>query len=238
MRNTLILGILGVVIVGGISTVLIFNKNEGDLSLPPVSPVSTTDNSSATESTNENSTTPPTPTTKPQGNTVSDGGVKVTFSGSLEFDTAIANARQASINRNYAAALEFYIEALSYKKSDIVYADMYTLQLLLNEPVKAKQAVKTAIELKPDYTEYWIWLLTLEREKFNLPFADLKAIYDEGYSKSYDKTRVNLVTHFARIAGDMGMYKEAIAYWQLSVTLNPDNVRAYEEEIKLLETKL
>lgn len=237
MNKLVIAGIVGAIAIFT-SITIFFNKNEADLALPPVPPVSTTDKSSTTESTNENPTIPSTPKTNSQENTVSDGGIHVTFSDSTKFDTAIANARQAQANKNYSAALAFYIEALGYKKSDVVYADLYTLQLLLNDPTKAKQAVMTAIELKPDYTEYWNWLLILKKEKFNANFAELKAIYDDGYSKANPDTKVNLVTYFARIAGDMAMHKEAIAYWQLAVTLNPDNVNAYEAEIKSLEAKL
>ncbi len=234
MKNIPILvGVASIAVIGIFTFSYI--KNEAPEIAPQ--PIVDGDSNPKVETSPTPSPTPAVPQSTSQKITDESGTIQLTLANQDKFNTALSNARKAQLNKNYALALAFYIEALEYKKSDIVYADLYTLQLLLNDSIKARQAIMTAIELKPDYTEYWKWLLSLEKERFNMPFADLKKIYDEGYAKSLSATKVNLVTHFARMADNMGIYKESIAYWELAVTLNPGNASAYEAEIESIKKK-
>ncbi|OGI88400.1 hypothetical protein A2995_00880 [Candidatus Nomurabacteria bacterium RIFCSPLOWO2_01_FULL_33_24] len=153
------------------------------------------------------------------------------------FSFAMNNASKAFGKGEYDQAISYYNEALSQgsSKEDIVYAGLSTVYTAQNNIEQARIAIDKAIKFNPLYTEYWIWKLGLLDEKANLSFADLKRIYEEGLEKCDSRTKINLVTSFARLAENNEENDEAISAWEDAKEIYPLNKAIYQEEIDRLE---
>lgn len=156
------------------------------------------------------------------------------FADKEKFNTAMTNGSNAFVKGEYQKSLDFYEEALGYKKSDTVYAHFFTVYGAQNNIDKARIAIDTAISLNPSYTDYWIWKITFLDEKTSVSFLDLKKVYQEGFLKADIKTKVNLVTSFARVAENNYQKSEAIELWQKAIELQPENKTVYQAEIDRL----
>lgn len=154
-----------------------------------------------------------------------------------KFNLALSNGSDAYIKKDYEKAIMYYEEALSYRDSDLVYIRLFNVYNDQNDIEKAQTAIETAIRLNPGYTDYWNIKLNLLFYKKSESFSNLQNIYNEALTKVNPLTKIDLVTNFARIADNMGMYDESIVYWQLAIELNPSNQSAYKEEIESIKAK-
>lgn len=169
--------------------------------------------------------------------TEKDESTQINTSGGTnneDFNTYITKARTEFVNKNYSESLSNYNNALSIMKSDVVYAGMYTVYTAENNWTEALTVLNKAIELKPSFTDYWIWKIGLLNEKMNTSFPDLKKIYDQAIIKVDNKTKINLITYFANVAEDSGEKEIAIDLWKEAQSIFPDNSFAYQKEIDRL----
>ncbi len=155
-----------------------------------------------------------------------------------KFNGAMLRAQTSFQKKEYARAISFYKEALIYKKSDVVYAGLYTVYSAQLDLIKAQDAIAAAIKLQPSYTDYWNWKIDLLDEKTIMSYQNLKTIYSEALSKVDSRTKINLVTHFARIAENNNEKDEAIALWKYAIEIYPSNSTIYQSEIDRLEQVL
>ena len=155
-----------------------------------------------------------------------------------KWNTAMTNARTAFGKGEYDASIAYYNEALSYYKTDTGYSGLFVVYSVQNNIDKAKIAIDFAIKLNPLVTEYWNSKLTFLDEKTAVSFADLKRIYEEGLIKVDVRTKINLVTSFARIAENNKENTEAIALWGYAKTVYPANASVYQQEIDRLKASL
>ena len=151
-----------------------------------------------------------------------------------KFNTLLANGTKAFSSKNYAEALKNYNEALTLSDADVVYIRLHSVYSAQGNNVKALEMLNTAIAKNPAYTDYWITKLTFLDEKTESSFADLQAVYKEGLTKVDSRTKINLVTAFARIAESAGNYAEAISLFEYAKTVYPQNVKVYQAEIDRL----
>ena len=152
-----------------------------------------------------------------------------------KFNTAMMHARDAFQKKEYGQAISFYKQALVYKKSDVVHAGLYTVYIAQSDWIKAQTALDAAIQLQPSYTDYWNWKIDLLDEKTNASYQDLKNIYVDALLKVDPKTKINLITHFARIAENNNEKNEAINLWRYAIDVYPSNTSIYQAEIDRLE---
>lgn len=148
-----------------------------------------------------------------------------------KFNTAMANASKAFNKAEYPKAIDYYNEALKYMKSDTVYSGLFNTYGAQGDWVKAKTAIDTAITLNPSFTDHWTSKLTMMDEKTDATFESLKKVYTEGLTKVDGKTKINLVTHFARIAEGNGEDNEAVALFTYAKEVHPANASIYDQEI-------
>jgi tetratricopeptide (TPR) repeat protein len=154
-------------------------------------------------------------------------------SNAVRFNEALQKARTAFIKQDYRTAISKYNLALTYKNSDIGYAGLFATYGAQNDWIKAQSAIDNAIKINPSYTDYWNSKLDMLDEKMGYSFTSLKEVYDEALSKVDSRTKINLVTHFARIAENNNEKEEAIKLWQYAIKLNPNNTDIYQAEIDL-----
>jgi len=152
-----------------------------------------------------------------------------------QYDQAIQHARDAFFAKNYSSALAFYEEAKTYEDSETVYAGMSDVYLAMGEIDKARTALDMAIEKNPSRTEHWRWKLMLLDERFNLSFAELNTVYEQGLQASDPNTKVNLVVVFATIATERGEKEKAIELWNYAAELYPANATVYHKEADSLK---
>lgn len=153
----------------------------------------------------------------------------------VKFNTAMANARTAFINKDYPQAIVYYNQALSYNKVDTVYAGLFTAYGAQGDWVKAQSAIDSAIKLKPTFTDYWVSKLTVLDEKTPASYQDLKNVYNEGLLKVNPETKIDLITYFATAAEKNGQISDAISLWTYAKTLYPQNSSIYQAEIDRLQ---
>jgi tetratricopeptide (TPR) repeat protein len=152
-----------------------------------------------------------------------------------KFNTAIKDARTAFGKEDYETAINKYNLALTYKNSDIAYIGLFTIYGAQNDWIKAQAAIDNAIKINPSYTDYWNSKLDMLSEKIGYSFQSLKEIYTQGLSKVDGRTKINLVTHFARIAENNNEKEEAIKLWQYAIEIYPQNKDIYQKEIDALK---
>lgn len=156
----------------------------------------------------------------------------------LKFNTAMSRAQDAFQKKDYARAISFYKEALGYKKSDVVHAGLYTVYSAQSDWIKARSALDIAIQLQPMYVDYWNWKIDLLDEKTSASYQDLKSVYTDALLKVDPKTKINLVTHFARTTENNNQKNEAINLWRYAIDIYPDNAHIYQSEIDRLQQSL
>lgn len=159
---------------------------------------------------------------------------KIQPSAKQLFDSSMAKANKSFSSGDYASALKYYKEALAYKKSDTVYARMYTIYLNQKDWTNALGSINQAITISPVLGDYWNWKILVLDEGFGKSFGELKTVYSEAITKVKSEEVINVVTKFARLAGNKGEKSEAISLWQKAIVLNPDSKEIYQKEIDLL----
>ncbi|MDQ3244777.1 MAG: hypothetical protein M3P22_00285 [bacterium] len=153
-----------------------------------------------------------------------------------KFNTAMSDAQKAFVAKQYAQAIVHYKTALTYNiKKDTVYQGLSLAYAAQGDWVSARTSIDSAITINPLFVELWTWKLTILDEKTNTSFADLKKIYQDGLTKVDPKTKINLVTSFARIAENNQQNGESIALWQYAIELYPQNTTSYQAEIDRLK---
>lgn len=166
--------------------------------------------------------------TKNQENIVTDDSKK-------NFSQAIQNAQIAFGKGEYKESVTYYKEALSFIESDRAYSGLSITYGAQKDWINARIAIDKAIELNPLFTDHWIWKIQILDDKTNTSFIELKKIYTEGLSKVDPKTKVNLVTSFARIAENNKETLEAISLWEYAIELYPTNKDIFGQEIDRLK---
>lgn len=190
------------------------NVNTGDQTLPVDNQVLPTENKS-----NENIVKP-----------VADSSVNFE-----KFNTAMKNARDSFLKRDYQKAISYYDEAKTYKNSDVVYAGYYSVYSSQGKWDLAMKALDSATKLNPVNVDYYNWKLDLLDEKTGATFEELKAFYTNALTKVDPKLKINLIVHFAVIAENNNKKAEAISLWQEAMKVYPTNKDIYQAEIDRLK---
>lgn len=154
------------------------------------------------------------------------------------FDNKMKEASAYFLKKDYSLAVVAYNQALNIKKSDYVYAGLYSSYLALKDYSNAEKTILSAIELNSKGSDYWSWYLVLLQDAMKAPRSKLDAVYNDALNKVLDNKKINIITQYARILENIGDYTGAIAQWQKAMTLNPDMKSVYQGEIDLLQNKL
>lgn len=152
------------------------------------------------------------------------------------FNIAMTKGNTAFLAKNYEDAIKFYKEALNAKDSDTAYMRLFDVYNAQNNIDEARVNLEKALQRKPSYTEYWTTKLIFLDEKTNVSYLDLKKIYEDGLLKVDPKTKVNLVTTFARVAESNKQYGEAAFYFGYAKEIYPANATEFQAEIDRLHT--
>lgn len=190
----------------------------------------TVDNSVAPVENTDTSTTP----TSSVG--TSKSAVEVVDTNKAKFNTALSNGSNAFNQKDYTKAISYFNEALGYNKSDVVYVRLFSAYSAQGNWTKALEMINQAISVNPVYTDYWIYKMVAMDEKTSATFGELKTVYNDGLNKVDPKTKINLLTNFARIAENNGEKGEAISVWTKAIEVYPQNKAIYQAEIDRLNT--
>ena len=150
------------------------------------------------------------------------------------FNSAMKSAQNAYLAKNYSEALSSYAKALTYEKSDVVYAGMYTVYSAQSQWSKAVEALDNAISLRSGFADYYKWKIGIMDEKMNASYLELVKVYNIGLEQSESNKKINLVTYFAGVAERNGMKDEAIGLWEKAIAMNPEGKTVYQAEIDRL----
>ncbi len=186
----------------------------------------TVDNSIVPAENTNTSTTTPNNTVKP--------AIEAVDTNKAKFNTALSNGSNAFNQKDYTKAINYFNEALGYNKSDVVYVRLFSAYSAQGDWTKALEMINQAIAVNPAYTDYWIYKMVALDEKTTASFAALKAVYDQGITKVDPKTKINLITNFARTAENNGEKGDAIASWTKAIEVYPQNKTIYQTEIDRL----
>lgn len=159
-----------------------------------------------------------------------------TIDTDTRFNENLALGSTAMNSKDYTKALEYFNKALTYKNSDLAYARIFSVYSAKGEWANALTTIDKAISLNPSYTDYWNSKLTLLDDKMTTSFEGLKSVYEQGLVKVDNRTKVNLVTNFARIAENNQKIDEAISAWNYAKAIYPDRSSIYQAEIDRLKT--
>lgn len=155
------------------------------------------------------------------------------------FNNTMTNARNAIGQKDYKAAIKQYQLALKYQpKADTAYIGLYVAYGAQGSWIEARNALDKAIDLAPSNADYWKWKITLLDEKTDSSYETLVSLYDDGMTKVNPAYKVNLVTHFARVAEYNYKINDAIAQWELAKRIEPTNATIYQSEIDRLKEML
>lgn len=154
------------------------------------------------------------------------------------FDKKMKEASGYFLKKEYSLAVTAYTQALSIKKSDYVYAGLYSTYLARKDYQNAEQALLSAIELDSKSSDYWSWYLVLLQDAMKAPKSKIEAVYNEALNKVLDNKKINIVTQYARTLENLGDYNGAIGEWQKAITLNPGMKDVYQKEIDSLKARL
>jgi tetratricopeptide (TPR) repeat protein len=152
-----------------------------------------------------------------------------------KFNELMVKARTAFGASNYAATIQYYNEALTYKKDDTAYVGLYTVYLTQKNWTKALESINKAIAVSALYGDYWKWKLLVMAEGMNASFAELEKVYTEGLPKVKSQEKINLVTYFADLSAKKGEKSYAVNLWQKAIEMNPESKDVYQKEIDNLE---
>jgi tetratricopeptide (TPR) repeat protein len=169
-------------------------------------------------------------------NTTTKPKVEVADINKVKFNTALSNGSTAFNTKDYSKAVTYFNEALSYNKSDVVYVRLFSVYSAQGDWIRALEMINEAIVINPSYTDYWIYKLVAMDEKTNATFGELKTVYNDGLAKVDPKTKINLMTNFARIAENNGEKSEAISVWTEAQKVYPQNQAVYQTEIDRLNS--
>ncbi len=155
-----------------------------------------------------------------------------------KFSQLLTDGNKEFTNKNYDEALKLYTKALDYsgQSLDVVYVRMFAVYNMQNNIEKARFSIDKAIAKSPSYTDYWVTKLVFLDEKTPVSFADLKKMYEEGLAKVDSRTKINLITTFARIAESNKENSTAISVWEKAKEVYPSNKDIYQKEIDRLKT--
>jgi tetratricopeptide (TPR) repeat protein len=151
-----------------------------------------------------------------------------------KFNAAMNNANNAFMKADYNLAINYYNEAITYKKYEGAYIGLYNTYLAQKNWSKALSAINNAINANPLLGDPWKWKILVMDEGIKSSFTDLKKVYEEGYPKVKTSEKVNLVTYFASLSAKKGEKAYAITLWQKAIELNPDTKDLYQKEIDSL----
>jgi tetratricopeptide (TPR) repeat protein len=154
-----------------------------------------------------------------------------------QFNNAMNNATASSVKNDYNKAISYYDEALTYKKSDIAYAGLYTMYLNQKNWTKALDSIDQAISINPTVSDYWKWKILVMDEGLHYGFSSLRNVYELGYPKVKSEQKINLVTNFARLSENKGENQYSINLWQKAIELNPGSKTIYQSEIDRISKK-
>lgn len=154
-----------------------------------------------------------------------------------KFNTAMKNAVTAFNKGDYDSAIKYYKEALSYQDVDTAYSGLFNVYGAQGDWVSAQKALDSAIKLNPQFVDYLESKLTVADEKTEATFQDLKKIYEDGLAKVDPKTKINLVTFFARMAENNNENTEAASLWGYAIEMYPTNKTIYQQEIDRIKSK-
>lgn len=152
-----------------------------------------------------------------------------------KYNEAMNVARQKFNDKKYNEARWAYLEAKLYMETEGVYAGLYTVYTAQEDWVSANFAVDQAIRVKELNADYWKWKLSLRDERFEDSFEELDKIYTDAQNKIDPRQRINLATHFARIAEGNGKISRAIELLEDAKEWAPDFADTYQQEIDRLE---
>ena len=155
------------------------------------------------------------------------------------------NARTSFRNKAYLQSIVYYKQALTLQNTDTPYSGLFIVYGAQGDWVNAQKVLDSAIKINPLFVDYWISKLTVLDEKTSATYQELKNVYNEGLSKVDPKTKINLVTYFARlaearakragIAENNGQITDAITAWTYAKQLFPENSSIYQGEIERLQ---
>ena len=152
------------------------------------------------------------------------------------FNIAMTKGNTSFSAKRYEEAAVFFKEALNYKDSDTVYIRLFDVYNAQNNIDEARVYLEKAIQKNPAYTEYRTTKLVFLDEKTNISYLDLKKIYEDALPKVDTRTKVNLVTTFARVAEANKQYGEAAFYFGYAKEIYPANAAIFQAEIDRLHT--
>ncbi|MEX2052390.1 MAG: tetratricopeptide repeat protein [Candidatus Paceibacterota bacterium] len=230
-RNLVIALVIVVLLIAGIIYAEMNRRSagEGGINAPVLDENNENRENSENANTEESAGEEPAPT-------VDTGDVKITDTNKAKFDLALKQGSEAFLAGNYAQAIVYYNQALTYKNSDVVYIRIFTVYNVQGNIAEAIKAIDTAIKLNPKYTDYWNTKIAYLDEKTSASYAELKVVYTAGLAKVDPKTKINLVTSFARVSETNGQITDAISLWEYAKNLYPQNSALYQAEIDRLKS--
>lgn len=171
------------------------------------------------------------------GGDIAENAIKPEIVGvdKTQFNALLSDGAKAFSEKNYTLALKLYNEALALSPIDTVYIRLFSIYNAQGDLQKAEDMLNKAIAKNSFITDYWTTKLSFLNEKMSASFANLQAVYEDGLTKVDPKTKVNLVTHFARLAENSNEKAEAIALWQKAIEINPSGRAIYQAEIDALK---
>ncbi len=165
----------------------------------------------------------------------SDLNIRLAQINNKDFNTAMDSARSAMLKSDYDSAVSYYNKAISYNKNDSApHVGLYTIYLNQKDWQKALDSVNQAIKISPIFGDYWNWKILVMDQGLNKSYAELKAVYNQGYPKVRTEEKVNLVTKFAVVSENRGEKAEAVKLWQKAMELSPEKKSIYQAEIDRL----
>lgn len=153
-----------------------------------------------------------------------------------KFNEYLTLANKSFLDAKYDQAIVELNQALKYKNSDFAYVRISSAYGAKGDFANALSAIDKAISLNPTFTDYWNTKLTILDDKMTTSFEGLKAVYDLGLTKVDSRTKVNLVTLFARIAENNQKYDEAIKAFTYAKEIYPERASIFQTEIDRLKT--
>lgn len=151
-----------------------------------------------------------------------------------KFNIALKNGSDYFIKGDYNKSINYYKEALNYNNSDVVHIKLYYAYNALGNETQALNSLDEAIRINPKYTDYWNSKISFLDQNLNKDFSDLKKVYQQGINSVDSRTKINLVTYFARISENKGQNQESIDLWKKAIELNPALKDIYQAEIDRL----
>ncbi len=153
-----------------------------------------------------------------------------------KFNEYLNLASKSFLAAKYDEAIVNLNKALEYKNSDIVYGRISSAYSAKGDWQNALNNIDKAINLNPSFTEYWTTKLTILDDKMTTSFDGLKSVYESGLVKVDSRTKINLVTLFARIAENNQKIDEAIKAFTYAKEIYPEKSSLYQSEIDRLNT--